>query len=314
MSLNTALNLLVEEYPKAMKDEFKSNPVANFIRTEIPEYIKEITNDNQRYIIQGSPGKGNWANIPWIAIFDRFITDTVQDGYYVVYLVKEDFSGIYLSLNQGVTTVQKQYGSDAKKALLIKAEDYLARFGKIEGKYITGTIDLSCTIDSRLGLLYEAGSILSIYYEANQIPNDEILAKDLKELLEKYLLLSSKESALLTENEIEDDEENLEYENLQKIRTHKRIERNKKLAAKVKKLKGYTCEACGFNFETKYGVLGKDFIEAHHLIPLHTLQIDKIALDPVRDFSVLCANCHRMIHKSEFVSEISVFRAKYIVN
>jgi len=26
-----------------------------------------------------------------------------------VYLVKEDFSGIYLSLNQGVTTVKEQY-------------------------------------------------------------------------------------------------------------------------------------------------------------------------------------------------------------
>ena len=310
MSLNSALRLLLEEYPKATQQEFKGNAVANFIRDEIPAYVKTITNNNQRYIIQGSPGKGNWAAVPWIAVLDRFITETVQDSYYVV---REDFSGIYLSLNQGVTTVQKQYGSGAKEALNIRAKDYLARFGTVENKYIKGPINLACNKGSKLGPLYEVGSIISIYYPANEIPDDRILSEDLTEILEKYFLLTGKESQLFTENEIEDDEEGLEFENLKKVRIHKRIERNKKLAEKVKKLKGCTCEACGFNFEEKYGELGRGFIEAHHLLPLHTLKGDKIALDPIKDFSVLCANCHRMVHRSESVSDINEFRAKHVV-
>lgn len=314
MSLNAALRLLIEEYPKATLLPFKGNEVAEFIRKEIPEYISEIIGKNDRYLVEGSPGKGNWAYVPWVAVIDRFITETVQDGYYVVYLVKEDFSGIYLSLNQGVTTVQNQYGSGAKDALRVRASDYLARLGDLVNEYIKGLIDLAVTPKSKLGALYEVGSICSVFYSAGNIPNDEILKKDLLKILDIYFVLTSKENQLFNSNELEDDEVGLEYENLKKVRTHKRIERNKKLAKKVKKLKGCACEACGFNFEKEYGELGKGFIEAHHLTPIHKLQGKKVALDPIKDFSVLCANCHRMIHKSEFVSEVNEFRAKYIVN
>ena len=42
MSLNTALKILIEEYPKAMEAPFKENEFANFKRNDIPEYINEI--------------------------------------------------------------------------------------------------------------------------------------------------------------------------------------------------------------------------------------------------------------------------------
>lgn len=314
MSLNAAFKLLIEEYSKATLLPFKGNEVAEFIRKEIPEYVSEITGNNDRYLVEGSPGKGNWAYVPWVAVLDRFITETVQDGYYVVYLIKENFSGIYLSLNQGVTTVQNQYGSGAKDALRVRASDYLARLGNSSNKYIKGPIDLAITPKSKLGPLYEVGAICSLFYSAENIPNDEILKKDLLNILDLYFILTSKENQLFNLNELEDDEAGLEYENLKKVRTHKRIERNRKLAEKVKKLKGYTCEACGFNFEKEYGEIGKGFIEAHHLTPIHKLEGEKVALDPLKDFSVLCANCHRMIHRSELVSEVNEFRAKYIVH
>jgi len=314
MSLNAALKLLIEEYPKAMLLPFKGNEVAKFIREKIPEYVLEITGKNDRYLVEGSPGKGNWAYVPWIAVLDRFITETVQDGYYVVYLVKEDFSGICLSLNQGVTTVQNQYGSGAKDALRVRASDYLARLGGSVNEYIKGPIDLAITPKSKLGPLYQVGSICSLFYSAENIPNDEVLKEDLINILGVYFILTSRENQLFNSNELEDDEAGLEYENLKKVRTHKRIERNKKLSEKVKKLKGCICEACGFNFEKEYGELGKGFIEAHHLTPIHKLVGEKVALDPIKDFSVLCANCHRMIHRSEFVSEVNEFRARYIVN
>lgn len=312
MSLNAALKILIEEYPKAIKAPFKNNEVADFIRKDIPEFINEIVGSNERFKIEGSPGKGNWAGVPWVAVLDRFITETVQDGYYVVYLVKEDFSGIYLSLNQGVTTVQKQYGSAAKDALSIRAKDYAARIGEIPKGMTSDSIDLACTGKSKLGPLYEVGSILSLYYDAEALPDDAQLENDLNRMISLYFLLSTKESQLFSDNELEDDESGLEYENLQKIRVHKRIERNKKLSKKVKKLKGCTCEACGFNFSEKYGEIGEGFIEAHHLKPLHTLTGEKVSLDPVKDFAVLCSNCHKMIHKSEFVSDIREFKDKYV--
>ncbi len=311
MSLNKSLNFLLQEYPKAMKQPFKGNKIAEYIRNEIPNHVAIITENNDRFLIEGSPGKGNWANVPWVAILDRFITTTVQDGYYIVYLVKEDFSGIYLTLNQGVTTVKNQYGSGATEALIVRGKDYLSRLGEIDKKYISGPIDLAVTSSSKLGLLYEVGTICSLYYDADAIPENNILEKDLKEMLDLYFLLTQKENQLFNSNEVEEDEINLEYENLKKLRTHKRIERNNKLSKKVKKLKGYKCEVCNFNFQEIYGDIGKEFIEAHHLIPLSKLQGEKVALDPIKDFAVLCSNCHRMIHKSEFVSDPTNFKIKY---
>lgn len=105
----------------------------------------------------------------------------------------------------------------------------------------------------------------------------------------------------------------LNEEDLTKVREHKRIERNRKLAEKAKKVHGYVCQACGFDFSKRYGEIGRTYIEAHHLTPLHTLKGERVSLDPKKDFSVLCANCHRMIHRSEFVDRIEEFKAKYIV-
>ena len=313
MSLNAALNLFLEEYPSAIAQPFAGNAVAEFVRREVPLAVEQVIGQNDRYLVHGSPGQGNWARVPWVAIYDRFITETAQDGFYVVYLVKEDFSGVYLSLNQGVTTIRQVYGSDAKYALSARASDYLARLGQINKSLIIGTIDLKVSSSSSLGAYYEQGSICAKYYKCGEIPNDEILGNDLKEFLRMYLVLATKELVPASTRTEEDDESGLNTEDLTKLREHKRIERNRRLAEKAKKIHGYVCQACGFDFEKKYGEIGREFIEAHHLTPLHALKGRMVTLDPNNDFCVLCANCHRMIHRSEFVNSVEGFRAKYVV-
>ena len=57
-----------------------------------------------------------------------------------------------------------------------------------------------------------------------------------------------------------------------------------------------TVQRAGGTLVAAYGQIGVDFIEAHHLTPLSELSGDAVHLDPRRDFSVLCSNCHRMIH------------------
>lgn len=140
MSLHAALSLCLEEYPKAIEREFAGDAVAEFIRKDVPEVLQQILSMNPRYITHGSPGQGNWARAPWAAIYDRFITESAQDGYYVVYLVREDFKGIYLSLNQGITSTRKQYGSEAKPALRVRAADFLARLGPLSSDPIAQSL------------------------------------------------------------------------------------------------------------------------------------------------------------------------------
>ncbi|MDE6208408.1 MAG: hypothetical protein K2M73_01890 [Lachnospiraceae bacterium] len=52
---------------------------------------------------------------------------------------------------------------------------------------------------------------------------------------------------------------------------------------------------CGFDFEEKYGELGKGYIEVYHTKPLAELE-EEIVIDPVTDLICVCSNCHRMLY------------------
>jgi len=76
------------------------------------------------------------------------------------------------------------------------------------------------------------------------------------------------------------------------------FERNPELRTRAIRIHKTTCQACGFNFESKYGAYGKDFIEVHHINPV-SRNLEKIIVDPEKDLVVICSNCHRMIHRSK---------------
>jgi 5-methylcytosine-specific restriction protein A len=81
---------------------------------------------------------------------------------------------------------------------------------------------------------------------------------------------------------------------------HKKRERDPKIVKKAKdiflaKHGHFFCQVCNFNFEEIYGDLGKNFIEAHHVIPVSELKEDGETF--IKDIVMLCSNCHRMIHR-----------------
>jgi hypothetical protein len=58
------------------------------------------------------------------------------------------------------------------------------------------------------------------------------------------------------------------------------------------------CVVCEFNFEDRYGELGKGFIHVHHLIPVSQIG-DSYEIDPIKDLRPVCPNCHAMLHRQE---------------
>lgn len=72
---------------------------------------------------------------------------------------------------------------------------------------------------------------------------------------------------------------------------------------------GYNCAVCGFNFQARYGEIGKDFIHVHHLKPL-ALTDGQYELDPVTDLRPVCPNCHAMLHRGENVLSIEELHAR----
>ena len=87
-------------------------------------------------------------------------------------------------------------------------------------------------------------------------------------------------------------------EGKQVLVTHTVRERDTGLAKRAKerfrrKYGRLFCEACEFDFHAKYGTVGKGFIEAHHVTPL----TQGPRHNNPDDLMMLCANCHRMVHR-----------------
>lgn len=122
------------------------------------------------------------------------------------------------------------------------------------------------------------------------------LAKGIKKITENY------ELKIILSHIVSEPEEAYysvkEGEVLYKL--HKYRERNQTLIRKkkdnhYKKHGNLACELCGFDFEVKYGVIGKGFIECHHKTPLAELEAyEETSLE---DLILVCANCHRMLHR-----------------
>lgn len=74
------------------------------------------------------------------------------------------------------------------------------------------------------------------------------------------------------------------------------------------KAHGLDCAVCGFNFEARYGALGRGFIHVHHLKPLGLME-GAYELDPVADLRPVCPNCHAILHRHEPALSIEKLRA-----
>ena len=95
------------------------------------------------------------------------------------------------------------------------------------------------------------------------------------------------------------------------LRLHRSRERDAKLIAKKKrqaKAAGkLACSVCEFDFAERYGALGMDYIEVHHVNPIALMQPG--AKTKLSDLALLCANCHRMAHRKRIPLSLGELRA-----
>lgn len=127
------------------------------------------------------------------------------------------------------------------------------------------------------------------------VPFFRLRLRDLKMQISEESILPEEEDSLASLSKKKYEEAR------QRLVLHKRFEtvRNRKLVQEAKKYfiakhGKLFCEGCGFDFQLKYGVRGRNFIEAHHSIPIK--RIAPGTLLKVTDLRMVCANCHRMLH------------------
>jgi hypothetical protein len=104
-------------------------------------------------------------------------------------------------------------------------------------------------------------------------------------------------------------------EGQRKLREAYFFARNPRLAAEAKRQRDYTCEICSFNFRQQYGALGQDFAECHHKNPLSERPEElwsQVLTTSLDDVAVVCANCHRMLHRQRPALSVEALRAQWL--
>lgn len=331
-NLAQAFGRLLNEYLNEKNNSFKNNDLGRFVRNELVEILNETMSlDEDKYYVSGSVGQGVWATIPWLCCFERSITTSATNGYYLVYLFKEDMSGFYLSLNQGYTYFREKYGTKEGRKKVSHTATLIRNMIEVPEEYVLSSIDLGSTRDLAVG--YEKGHIYGKYYDANKMPSDRELISDFRVLLEAYQKIvtfmngrSVKEfnDYLLLQDDLEflDTDEERYQEVANKITYNKliplfeipeeprppkstvvdeggkeRYPRSAKEAADALIRANFTCEVDPRHETFTSKVTNNQYVEAHHFVGIsqHN-KFPEVDLDRVANIVCLCPNCHRKIH------------------
>lgn len=339
LKIRSSIRHILENYLGARTENLRDHSMGDFVRHKIVEIINTETKLNQdKYLVVGSVGQGQWATIPWVSCYDRSITRTATLGYYIVYLFKADMSGVYVSLNQGWTYFKEKYGTKEGR-IKIKHTASLMRgqLNTVPMHLREEEIDLAT--NNELGKGYENGHIYGRYYDLNNLPEAEEIIMDFQSLLITYQEIVNLMNGrtvkqfndyllLIEDEEFLEDPENKEekYQDMvndlargdaegnnqredEGPRTRKEPvidkggrtswPRSASEAADALKLSDYKCSLDESHETFISKSTKKPFMELHHLVPMAVQQHFANDLDRAANIRSLCPNCHRAIHHSD---------------
>lgn len=164
-------------------------------------YINELPFVYPECYAIGKAQEGNTLpDINWNGIRTRknnSFCSSFRDGIYLAYLYSCDKSSVYLTLNQGCSGIEEKVtekGEDKEQAvinLLKQNANNISQKIAIPSGFSScneGAVDLAS--DTKNAKEYEAGTIVFKKYDFSEMPNDEHLADDLRQLLLVYQKLN----------------------------------------------------------------------------------------------------------------------------
>ncbi len=146
-----------------------------------------VVRAHPRIQVRASAGQGGWARIPWVALLHADATSTTRDGIYVIFLFREDMSGVYLTLNQGVTEPIRRLGVLAgtdhvrQRAAVLREKVVSLEMAGFERRV---AIDLRS--EQPAAKQYAASTIAHKLYTRAEMPDEASTVEDLKVVLAAY--------------------------------------------------------------------------------------------------------------------------------
>lgn len=185
--MREVLERILNQYLNEKKKEVKDSELWDFIAKQrcIKNFYGTGIIDKSVYFVKSSAGQGRWGNVPWIGIFDKEIGITAKKGYYIVYLFSADMKKVYLSLNQGWSYFRDTCGGVKKGREKIKKVTAIWKHTLCTGGEAFSFDDIKLEYQgvSDLPEGYELGHICGKCYYADDLPDEEILVRDLQNLL-----------------------------------------------------------------------------------------------------------------------------------
>ena len=183
--LRAGIQRILDEYGSARSGPFGSNAEIWTAFEELNDAFDTALPVASRPTVSArwSAGRGNWSRIPWISFLDARETRTTQRGVYPVLLFREDLSGAYLTLAQGVTEPAKLGRAAMVAHLESVAFEVRRQSPELEaaGFRLDSAVDLKTS--ANLGRNYEHSVIAHKLYESGLLPQDDEIVRDLEAVL-----------------------------------------------------------------------------------------------------------------------------------
>ncbi|HEY2961661.1 MAG TPA: DUF3578 domain-containing protein [Pyrinomonadaceae bacterium] len=188
--IKTAFDSILSNYLRARLKPFGREHTLWRVFEDLSSRFQRHVKNHPGLKAKWGVGKGNWARVPWIAFLDKRETESTQYGIYPVYLFREDLSGVYLALNQGITRLKEKHGTPESRRILSERARRLLR----DTPAIDALKDAGFSLDNRMDLHtsgglerdYEASTIGYKLYRRGEIPKDVEILNDLEQLLSAY--------------------------------------------------------------------------------------------------------------------------------
>lgn len=152
-----------------------------------------ITPDD--FVLVGRDGIGRKSQVPWIRFASRACSPSAAVGWYVVWLFKEDGSGVYLALSHAST---KNVGGDFIKRSPDEARRLLAWGRDVLGSKLWEDTRLSNEMmlgGGDLARSYESTTVASYHYAKEDLPPDSQLLDDMLSMATRLGQIYSQEPA-----------------------------------------------------------------------------------------------------------------------
>jgi hypothetical protein len=180
---------------KSGKTTDRLHEIHKLILDELPDSLEGWTQNSYNYKFQGSDGQGFILSAPWVAVFNRNITESATKGYYLVYLLSEDLQRLVLEIGFGATQFEKRFGRGKK---FYEAVDGAVINMRLNSKHLLTDslftsmartnqqeVQLDSSGDFRQKA-YERCAIYSLTYQVSSLPSNDELRRDYLEYLSLY--------------------------------------------------------------------------------------------------------------------------------